>query len=352
MELKFLGNRVRSFNVELTNRCFLGCSACARHHLPHMKKKNIDLPLEVIKKFFPLEHKEYFQGVKLNICGSFGDCIYHPEFQEIIRYLADYGFFIYFETNASHKDKNWWEETAKIMGHRNWVNFSVDGLSDTNSIYRKGAKWSDIEAGMRACVAHTNVRWKYIVFSHNEHQIEEAIDFARELGVHQIRFQKSHRFTGGADPLLPKDPKWQSTQHQNKMILKSLRERGEINGQTVVIKPRCLRGKNLAITSDGNFYPCPSVYSSFVSPGNHIKFNGISLRENTVLDALNSPVFKQLQSTWDDPTCAPEACSRTCGVARELVSEMEQYASVGDKLKLKPYEDLVIDLCPPYSDFH
>ena len=67
------------------------------------------------------------------------------------------------------------------------VVFSVDGLEDTNHIYRRGVKWEKLITNMRAYSATgAYAVWEWLVFEHNQHQVEEARALAKELNFQFI----------------------------------------------------------------------------------------------------------------------------------------------------------------------
>jgi hypothetical protein len=48
----------------------------------------------------------------------------------------------------------------------------------------------------------TKSRWSFIVFNFNQHQVEEAKQLAKEIGI-TFEIVKSHRWDGPDDPLIP-----------------------------------------------------------------------------------------------------------------------------------------------------
>ena len=50
--LNFLGRPISSFNLEITNRCMLQCSACARTNNQEILKDLKDLPTEILDNLF------------------------------------------------------------------------------------------------------------------------------------------------------------------------------------------------------------------------------------------------------------------------------------------------------------
>jgi MoaA/NifB/PqqE/SkfB family radical SAM enzyme len=73
--------------------------------------------------------------------------------------------------------------------------FSIDGLEDTNHIYRRHTKWQNIINNAKAFIdAGGAANWNFIAFRHNEHQITEAARLAKELGFKRFYVKKTGRF--------------------------------------------------------------------------------------------------------------------------------------------------------------
>ena len=61
--------------------------------------------------------------------------------------------------------------------------FPIDGLADTNSMYRRMTNFDKIMDNANAFIsAGGNAHWKMIEFEHNKHQIEEARTVGKENG--------------------------------------------------------------------------------------------------------------------------------------------------------------------------
>ena len=82
--MQFFSTAIKSFNMEITNKCTLGCLECPRTGNPWVLKNLTDLPLDLIKEIFPISEKERFSGLRVNLCGAYGDCIYHKQFHQVI----------------------------------------------------------------------------------------------------------------------------------------------------------------------------------------------------------------------------------------------------------------------------
>jgi sulfatase maturation enzyme AslB (radical SAM superfamily) len=99
-------------------------------------------------------------------------------------------------TNGSARPAEWWESLARVVTA---CRFSIDGLSDTNHIYRRGTDWAHIMQSVEAFRrAGGTAEWDFLVFRHNEHQVEHARTLSRKLGFTRFNVKKSNRFFRGA----------------------------------------------------------------------------------------------------------------------------------------------------------
>ena len=98
-------------------------------------------------------------------------------------------------TNAGARDETWWAKLAEIFGRMGAVIFSVDGLADTNHLYRQGVSWKAVERSMDAFIeAGGRARWDFLVFEHNQHQVEEAEELSKQKGFERFVAKKTGRY--------------------------------------------------------------------------------------------------------------------------------------------------------------
>ena len=344
--LSFLGQPVRSLSLEITNRCYLGCSECMRNLRPDLVKEPVDISLDDLKFFLPLKLKSVLSPIKMNLCGSLGDAIYHPQILDIVSYLRELDCPIYLETNGSFKDVSFWRELSSLLGKNNWLNFSVDGLADTNHLYRERSRWGDVDSAMKTCVNFTNVRWKWIVFKTNEHQISAAKKYAQLIGVKHFMLQKSDRFKVEADKLTPDQEQWKSFVLKNKQLIKQLLTDGNEKLEEIDIRPRCLVGKGLSIGSNGLFHPCQGSYSSSLWGDDKRTIEGLPITQMNLEDALAHSCWDALKQSWQSAFSAPEACIRKCGVHTKYKQFYDDFKSKKDLNGSKPFVDEIYELNP------
>jgi MoaA/NifB/PqqE/SkfB family radical SAM enzyme len=338
--MRFLGSVVASFNLEITNRCAIACPECARTNNPWLRRNQTEVSLDLLRRIFPLSAADTLRGIKINLCGAYGDCIYHSAFPEVVAHLKAVGFLLNVETNGSHRPQAWWERTCDILTDEDVITFSVDGLEDTNHIYRVNSRWQDVLTAMRTCAARRRVDWKFIVFWHNEHQLEEARRLARELGVRHLTFKKSARFRE-IDPLAPRDEQFIGTVSRNRQKLRRLLEPGvpaETLDREVKILPKCVFGKNAAITARGYFYPCTSCETGDSNSWFTLHQGESDLRRRSLEEIFASPHWAELEASWSRASTAPPICVRTCGVHVDFV---ERYKAESRANRPNMPEDII-----------
>ena len=203
----FQYERVDRLELEFNNTCFLYCGGCGRtfnSKIEQAGKKVITL--ENIKRFFPPEFCKQLRWFLS--CGNYGEPAAHPEMLDILRWFRDNGTKnVSIGTNGSSRDPEFWKEVAGIINGpggsrgdiKNYyggrVTFSIDGLEDTNHLYRIGARWDKLMANTEAFInAGGRARWQFITFNHNSHQLQRARDMAKELGFSEFVEKMSFRF--------------------------------------------------------------------------------------------------------------------------------------------------------------
>jgi MoaA/NifB/PqqE/SkfB family radical SAM enzyme len=170
--------------IELTSKCVIQCPACSR--MFDIENKSIwdagHLDKELL---FNIADTTNFW--KYTFCGCYGDAIYHPDFLEICNYFIKKRKYIQVHTNGSAKPEKFWQAAAEQDWKGSDFTFSIDGLEDTNHIYRINSKWKQIMTGVKYMTSipkerRPRLEWKMIIFKYNEHQVNTARQMARDLG--------------------------------------------------------------------------------------------------------------------------------------------------------------------------
>jgi MoaA/NifB/PqqE/SkfB family radical SAM enzyme len=175
---------LKKVELEITSDCNAACPGCARtQHIDTLKVNSFSL--QDLQRLFPVDD---YSGVEFKFCGVLGDPIVNPDCLEMTRYLVSCGGFVHFSTNGGYNTAEWWEELGRISAENPdniFIHFCIDGHKETNHIYRVNTKWNivkrNIEAYAKVAAKKTGA-WIYIVFDHNEHELEIAKQHAASLG--------------------------------------------------------------------------------------------------------------------------------------------------------------------------
>ena len=178
---------IRKLVFEPTTFCNAHCPHCPRFDedgFVHSWMDTQHLPLDIVetitKKTMPHLSRVQFQGDK-------GDPCMHPQIFEMIQHFK-FTDTISLVTNGSIHSTRWWQELASIKNLI--VTFSIDGLEDTNHLYRVNLQFNKIMSNAQAFIdAGGCAIWKCLVWKHNQHQIEEIKECARRMGFHRVLFK-------------------------------------------------------------------------------------------------------------------------------------------------------------------
>lgn len=193
---------ITGMHLELTDKCNAGCPMCPRYINNgaelNPKVLETEITLEQFKTWFPPQFVKQLKRVYA--CGNYGDPIVAKDSLEIFKYMREHNpnMALTLHTNASARTPAWWTELGKIVNNferGDFCVFSVDGLDDTNHLYRRNTRFDKILANMKAFKAAGGVaKWDFIVFKHNEHQVEQARALAMELGFEFFNVKRTTRW--------------------------------------------------------------------------------------------------------------------------------------------------------------
>lgn len=272
-------NTIEIITIEATSYCNARCPQCNRFN----EKNEVivplqHLPLETIQK---INKKNLPRLKEVMFEGDTGDILNHPDALEIAQSFQDVDDLIFF-TNASVRNVKFFKELAQIKNMT--IVFSVDGLEDTNHLYRQNTNFKKIMANAEAYIsAGGNAVWKYIAFEHNQHQMEEAMKLSHDMGFERFWPVQSDRswYHGNSWPVYNKgvyqfDLK-PSTQVSSKQKLESdhtTLQDDIIDKQSVLQLPiKCPKHEQNEIFMDysGNIIPCCMLSQDWWNPNFNTK---------------------------------------------------------------------------------
>jgi MoaA/NifB/PqqE/SkfB family radical SAM enzyme len=177
-------DNINSINAELSNYCNAACPMCSRFNFKLELRKDVTnnshTSLDLIKDKIGLNIVKRLN--RFYSCGTYGDGSMNPECLEIYEHLRQNNSTCQLElfTNGGARTPEFWSELAKLGVE---VLFHIDGLEDTNHLYRRNVKWDKLMANARAFItAGGKAGWRMFSFKHNEHQSSEAKDLANKMG--------------------------------------------------------------------------------------------------------------------------------------------------------------------------
>jgi len=261
--------------------------------------------------------------------GTVGDAGFNPELTEILGFLGDKNTYLH--TNGSNRNTDWWKSIAR----KNLITrFCLDGVDqDTHHIYRK-TDFNRVLGNARAYIsAGGRAEWFFIIFRHNQHQLEEASKLAKDFGFESFTAIYSDRYEQSTNTESPIgfniDLQHVSWQTQEPFEWSG----GEIKlenfyGDSVSKLDGCynLRNNTAYIAADGTVWPCCYYGSSNLTQNDIIwklyknkvlegDINRMNINHRSIED-----ITKDLSWLWWDEYVKvhnPKKCQQYCGSQSE-----------------------------------
>lgn len=187
---------------EPTDKCNSACPMCPRYDSEGFEigtLENAEWTLESFKKAWPVKFITDLK--KILACGNYGDPCACKEFVDIYEYVREINPCIGLacNTNGSLRNPAWWARLGAVMREDqnlgNYCTFSLDGLEDTNHLYRRNTVWKKIMENAKAFIDAGGIaHWDFIVFEYNEHQVDEARQLAKEMGFKNFNVKRTTRW--------------------------------------------------------------------------------------------------------------------------------------------------------------
>ena len=278
---------VKVLHIEPTDVCQAACPLCYRE-IDVTFNKNIHNSLTVsdIQQLLP---KKIISNLdKMFMCGVYGDPAASKETIAIYDYfrLVNDKITLGMNTNGGLQSTDWWKNLGKRLNRpKDYAVFSIDGLEDTNHIYRKNVVWDKVISNAEAFIqAGGNAHWDMLVYEHNEHQVDECERLAQAMGFKWFRAKVSKR---------PHNITW----------LKPPKNWPNPIVESSDIKCFALEENSVYISATGQIYPCCWLTNT----------------EWTI------DKFDQVQSNWASPVNCNPICKTTCGKKDNLTSFSAQW---------------------------
>lgn len=342
---------IKTIHLEVTQNCQASCPMCDRNQNggkinPHI---NLDeLTLDDCKKIFTPTFIKQLNTMYM--CGNLGDPIVARDTLEIFKYFREHNQYMWLSmnTNAGARDEKWWSELAKIYGKHGAVIFSVDGLADTNHIYRQGVTWASIKRSMEGFInAGGRARWDFLIFEHNQHQVQTAEALSVEWGFEKFVAKKTGRFItttstakdshqavdkkGNTISEIKKpDEKYQNSALKNQDTVVSKYGTMEAYYDSTPIHCKVITDNSLFVTAEGVVMPCcwtagrmykwwhsdpqvEQIWSFIDAAGGK---DAVNAKTNGLSAVFDTGIFENIEKSWNKSSCTDgklKVCSMKCG---------------------------------------
>ena len=282
---------IKVLHIESTDVCQAACPLCARETDSSFRKdQQHHLDMYKITQVFDTDRIADLD--KMFMCGNYGDPAagkytlnIYREFRKI-----NHNIVLGMNSNGALQNTLWWHELGTIFNQpQDYVVFSIDGLEDTNSVYRKNVSWTKLMHNAEAFVAAGgSAHWDMLVYQHNQHQVDACEQLARDMGFRWFRAKVSKR---GFSDRLEQPIGWQIP-----------------HVQTTEISCHALNEQSLYIDAQGRASPCcwlGSRQTDFVTDFNSIRSSWTTAQPNAVCAANCSTqgVGTSFSNQWQRNIC-------------------------------------------------
>ena len=192
---------INAINAELSNYCNAACPMCARFDFDLNLRKDVTNDKHTS---FELFKEKIGDNIVKNLwhfysCGTYGDGSMNPEALQIFEYITKTNNKCWTElyTNGGARTEDFWYDLGTLGVE---VLFHIDGLEDTNHLYRRKVNWNKLMRNVKAFVRgakknpRSKAKWRCFLFKHNEHQKEEIQNLAKDLGIDGVYFDQTERW--------------------------------------------------------------------------------------------------------------------------------------------------------------
>jgi len=303
---------IRSVHLELTERCQAACPMCPR--TDNLAITNSELSIADIRNIFT---KDFIRQLNhITLCGNFGEPIVAKDCLDIVEYFrySNPHLQISINTNAGARNLEFWSDLATILdGSNSYVVFGIDGLEDTNHIYRVGVNWNKVISSAKTFIDNGgNARWDFIVFEHNEHQIEKAKQLSQQLGFESFRLKKTYRFEKFKNINIRPSKKY----FNEKTYILSKNEFDSVEIDCIV-----KQSKEIYISAQGLLFPCCWIGGEIYKNTPMFDIDKINLKKYSIKEIMNTDYFYDLEKRWKLNSIKegkPLVCSKFCGKDNNL----------------------------------
>ena len=343
---------IKILQIEISNHCNAACPQCPRNVFGG--KTIPTLPLKTwnmteFKNLFSIDLLKELSQVYF--CGTYGDPLTNKHIVHMCKFLKENNpnIEIGIHTNGGIGKTSTYSELAQ---YTDFIAFGIDGIKNTNHIYRRNVKWNKLMANTAAYInAGGKAIWDFIVFDHNQHQVEIARELSKSLGFTDFFVKCTSRFLNREhkykDVLpvynkqgfldytinIPTDKKYVNKNYEILNQVQSQHSSLEKYANTTCIKCNADRIKEIYIGADGYVFPCGWLHDRMYGVEVESHSDYIKIRElitqaggitktnifyNSLENIVNGSWFNIISDSWTNQNRL-ERCGIMCGETLNLI---------------------------------
>lgn len=352
-------NRIRSLELEISSLCNAACPQCPRNIRGGATIDNLPLTSWTLEQLQSFLFPDFVNQLEqLYFCGTYGDPMTNRDVLAMAAWLRSINpnLRIGIHTNGGVGNRAVYRNLAEVV---DFIAFGIDGLEDTNHIYRRNVNWQKLIQNSTAFIENGGYAiWDFIVFRHNQHQVDHARNISQQLHFKEFNvkktgrfFNKSHQMVGHLDVIDKKGKKEYIIEPPDAPYLN--RAYDVLNKidfasyvQNTQISCYWMNHDMLYIGADGYVFPCGFLHDRLYgveaesnSDHKHILammqqaggYEKANVFHTALADIVDGHWFARIKQSWS--TDRLERCGLLCGEKVNLLAD--QNSSINYKNDLK-----------------
>jgi MoaA/NifB/PqqE/SkfB family radical SAM enzyme len=339
---------IKHVQLEITTKCNAACPQCPRNHHGGPTVKSLPITswsLADLQHILPIDFVKQLDSVYF--CGTYGDPMMNTEITDMCAWLrgVNSSLKLSLHTNGSTGSAVSYQRLANLV---DFIAFGIDGLEDTNHLYRRQTRWSTIMRNATAFIrAGGAAYWDFIVFQHNEHQVESAQQLSQSMGFKKFNIKKTYRFLNRNHQLIPSltvgtyilKPPTQE-QYLNKFTKQINPVDIAIYQHTTKISCFYLAKQEIYIGADGFVFPCGWLHDRLYGVESETSPDHQTIKQmmqeaggkdhancfkTPLIDIVNGAWFQVIAENWK--TNRLQRCAMMCGNGLNFVGDQNEHVS-------------------------
>jgi MoaA/NifB/PqqE/SkfB family radical SAM enzyme len=344
-------SEIKLLQLEVSNYCNAACPQCPRNYFGGKTISTLPLNRWTLTDFKNLFTIDLFSSLEeIYFCGTYGDPLTNSHLLSMCEFVKNINdtVKIGIHTNGGTGKAEVFRQLAKCV---DFIAFGIDGLEDTNHLYRRNVKWNKVLENAQAFITSGGLAiWDYIVFKHNEHQVDQARQLSTSLGFSEFSVKRTGRFLDrnhvyrDSMPVyngqglidysiaVPENLNYLNSGYQQVALIKQQSGIKNYAAQTC-IKCNSKRIKEIYIGADGFVFPCGWLHDRLYGPEvenheDHVKIKQLMVKAGgwAKVNIFHTPLqqivdgdwFKIISESWSNSDRL-ERCGMMCGDGIDLL---------------------------------